>query len=69
LQKKEPFGNEERVSHDDMQVADVTLVKADNADALEIRIKEGMDVDAVNGIGTTLLHVAARDDSVKCLRV
>lgn len=51
-----------------MQNADEDLVEADNADALERRIKEGMDVNAVDEDGVTLLHRAAQD-SVKCLRV
>ena len=60
--------NKARVSHH-MQDADKELVWADNADALERRIKEGIDIDAVDGIRMTLLHLAAWNGSVKCLRV
>jgi hypothetical protein len=53
-----------------MQDADKELVLADNVDALERRIKEGMDVNAVDGNGWTLLHYATwKGGSVKCLRV
>jgi hypothetical protein len=52
-----------------MQDADKELVLADNVDALERRIKEGIDIDAVDGIRMTLLHLAAWNGSVKCLRV
>lgn len=45
-------------------------MEADNADALERRIKEGMDVNAVDEDGWTLLHFAAAwNGRVKCLRV
>jgi hypothetical protein len=49
--------------------SDEELVVADNADALERRMEEGMEVDAVDGNGYTLLHYAAGNGSVKCLRV
>jgi hypothetical protein len=38
---------------DRMEDADKELVKADNADALEKRIEEGLDVDAVDEDGRT----------------
>jgi hypothetical protein len=52
-----------------MQWADKELVEADNADALEGRIQQGMDVNAEDGDGWTLLHGASLICSVKCLRV
>lgn len=52
-----------------MRKADVELVEADNAVALETRIVQGMDVDAENETGWTLLHVAVWQNSVKCVRV
>ena len=52
-----------------MQEADRDLVVKDNADALEERLRGGMDIDAANKNGWTLLHLAARHGSVKCMRV
>jgi hypothetical protein len=43
-------GETRRVSHD-MQLADWDVLEADNADALERRMEEGMNVNAVDGNG------------------
>ena len=53
-----------------MQEADRQLVEADDVQQLERRIKEeGIDVNAVDGDGRTLLHIAAWYGSEKCLEV
>lgn len=52
-----------------MLKADKRLVRVDNSIALERRMEEGMNVDAVDEDGWTLLHFAAAEGSVKCLRV
>lgn len=46
---------------------DFDLVEDDDASALEERIRQGMDIDAPDDEGYTLLHVAASQQSVKCL--
>jgi hypothetical protein len=60
--------SKERVFHD-MQDVDKDLVYADNADALDSRIKGGIGINSVDGGGWTLLHYAAGKGSVKCLNV
>jgi len=53
-----------------MQEADRQLVEADDVRKLEKRIKEeGMNVNAVDEDGYTLLHWAATYGSEECLRV
>lgn len=52
-----------------MQDADKDLVNYDNADALEKRICNGMAVNAVDDTSMTLLHYAADENSVRCMKV
>lgn len=52
-----------------MQQADEDLVDNDNANALEGRILDGMEINAVDNTGATLLHLAAESGSVKCLKL
>lgn len=52
-----------------MKRADKDLVKEDNVKALEERIREGMDTNAIDQDGETILHVAAFYESIKCLRL
>jgi len=52
-----------------MKRADRDLVKEDNVKALEERIREGMDTDAIDQDGETILHVAAFYESIECLRL
>ena len=52
-----------------MQRADRKLVKADNVQQLEKRLQQGIDVNAVDGLGRTLLHYAAWYGSWNCLTV
>ena len=52
-----------------MQDEDEELVKADDAERLKRRIEGGMNIEAEDGGGWTLLHVAAFNGSVECAKV
>ena len=52
-----------------MQEADKQLVKADDVQQLEKRLQQGLNVEAVDESGWTLLHWAAFCGSLNCLEV